>query len=94
MRFIYKVTEYQPHLVSAVAVAYVGAQIVGRVLCTPVNNLAENDSPKCFIGSPYCQQPEEVTIPIAFVGTSTSGSTLSFVPQASGDSETLSFQLS
>jgi hypothetical protein len=97
MRLIYKIKEYQPHMVSVVAVAYLGGTIIGKALCKENEAVGFNNF-KCFSSNDVCHAPGEVTIPLAYVtagtsGDSVTGGTLSFAPQVVGDAETLTFQL-
>ena len=94
MRLIYKISQYQPHMVSLVAVAYLGAQVAGKVLCSESKDLGPS---KCFVSSPFCEAPKEFTIPVTFVASGTSGtlaqSAVTFAPQIVWDSEDFTFPL-
>lgn len=97
MKAIYKFVEYQPHMVVAVAIAYLGASIIAKTLCKE-GEIVDLNNFKCLSSADVCHAPGEVTMPLVYAMTAgttgTFAQTAFIAPQLVWDSETFTLQLS
>ena len=97
MRLIKKINgivKYQRVIVLAVAGAYSGAVLVGKMFCKVDEKIAQESTPKyCFSNPPFCHGPQEASIPLTYVSATTSTATLAVSALSFADSENFNFPI-